>query len=503
MSSPAAQAKTVQLTGPFDSLREYTAAIEARGGLLRIPEMDQDKYEATGFAYRMVEERGFDHAPPFLIERIKINGEWMDGPVLGNVFGGWTNEAMAFGVQSITDNQRDMYRAAFDQLSSMVRENEGWPRILPVTIPDQDAPCKQVIIREPDVDLSKFPWIRTNPGDAGAYITAGTVFAEDPELGRNVATYRCQIKGKNKIGVNTEVGQNAWNFLMGCKKRGQAVMPAAVVIGVDPITFAVGTSKLAALGEDELELSGGIRGKPVELVRCETSDVLVPAHAEIILEGEISVSEKEEEGPYGEVYGYMGLKKPSNFFMTIKTVTHRRNPWMVNSFAGITKLTMSLPQIVSNNLNYKKVIPNLVEFYRPIETLGVAILSIDKRFPGDGITAGQHIAAGDLFAKIIIVVDKDIDVHDKTQIYQALGTRWQPDPASLIIPQTRGFPLDPSAPQRWLTSKMIIDATRQWSTEGGPEKWPEVSREIIKKQSPETFDLVAQRWSEYWKDWQN
>jgi 4-hydroxy-3-polyprenylbenzoate decarboxylase len=199
----------------------------------------------------------------------------------------------------------------------------------------------------------------------------------------------------------------------------------------------------------------------------------------------------------------MGLKKPSNFFMTINTVTHRKKPWMINSFAGITKLTMSIPQIVANNQAYRKVIPNLVEFYRPIETLGVAVASIDKRFPADGMAAGQHIAAHDLFAKVIIVVDKDIDVHDKTQIFQAIGTRWQPDPASLIIPRAKGFPLDPSQPKRWLTSKIIIDATRQLGAEGGPEKWPDVSREILEKESPETFDLVARRWAEYWKDWRS
>jgi 4-hydroxy-3-polyprenylbenzoate decarboxylase len=501
MKSAAATPKPIQLTGPFDSLRDYLGALEARGSLLRIAEMDQDRYEATGFAYHMVEERGFDNAPPFLIEKIKINGNWVDGPVVGNTFGGWSSEALAFGVQNVNDDQRGMYRATFEHLKKIHEKNGGWPRILPTTIDAAAAPCKEVTMRGSDVDILKFPWIQTNPGDAGAYITAGTVFVEEPDLGRNVATYRCQIKGKNKIGVNTEVGQNAWNMLMRFKKRGQTTVPAAVAIGVDPITFAIGTSKLAALGEDELELSGGIRNRPVELVKCETSDLMVPAHAEIILEGEISVTEMEEEGPYGEVYGYIGLKKPSNFFMTVTAVTHRQNPIMVNSFAGITKLTMNLPQVVANNINYKKIIPNLVEFYRPIETLGVALLSIDKRFPGDGMTAGQHIAAGDLFAKIIIVVDKDIDVHDKTQIYQALGTRWQPDPASMLIPQTRGFPLDPSSPQRWLTSKIIIDATRQWPAEGGPENWPPASRELLQEKSPETFELVAQRWKDYWKDW--
>lgn len=258
---------------------------------------------------------------------------------------------------------------------------------------------------------------------------------------------------------------------------------------------------MAQLGEDELEIAGGLRGRPVEIVRCETSGVRVPAHAEIVLEGEISATETEEEGPYGEVYGYMGLKKPQNFFMDVKAITCRRSPWIVNAFAGITKLTMSLPQIVANNIAFRKIIPNLVEFYRPIETIGVAVLSIDKRFPGDGMTAGQHVAANDLFAKLVIVVDRDVDVRNKTEIFQAIGTRWQPHPASQLIPQTRGFPLDPSAPTRWMTSKMIVDATRQWPAEGGPEKPPRISREILEEMSPGTFELVASRWQEYWKDW--
>lgn len=487
--------------GPFDSLRDYLGAVEARGGLLRIPEMDQDRYEATGFAYRMVDELGFDDAPPFLIERVRSGGEWFDVPVIGNVFGGWENEALAFGVPLPSSGSVDAYRAAFEHLRAIHERHDGWPRIAPVEVHREPAPCKEVVATGDAVDLLRFPWIRTNPADAGAYITAGTVFVEDPELGRNVATYRCQVKGRNRIGVNMETGQNAWSMLKKYQRRGETTMPAAVVVGADPITFAVGTSKMARLGEDELEFAGGLRGRPVELVRCETSEVRVPAQAEIVIEGRISATETEEEGPYGEVYGFMGLQKPSNFFMEVDAITHRRSPWVVNAFAGVTKLTMSLPQIVANNIALKKTLPNLVEFYRPIETIGVAVLSIDKRFPGDGMAAGQHVAATDLFAKIIIVVDGDVDVRDKTRIFQALGTRWQPHPGSLLIPQTRGFPLDPSAPTRWVTSKMVIDATRQWPAEGGPEKSPRISREMLEELSPETSGLVAARWDEYWKNW--
>lgn len=500
MNKTAPLIQTKPHTGPFNSFRDYIAALESHGRLLRIGEMDQDRFEATGFAYRLIEEKGFHSAPAFLIDRIRIGGRWLEGPVLGNVFPGWVSEALAFGAPGVTADERAMYRATRDHLSTKLGADGSWTAIPPVTIGRGQAPVKELVATGNDVDLLKFPWIHTNPGDAGPYITAGTVFMEDPELGRNVATYRCQVKGPRRIGVNCEIGQHGWNFIQRAKQRGASMMPTAVVIGADPITFSIGTAKLTGLGEDELEVAGGLMGRPVELVKCETSDVLVPAHAEIVIEGEIPTGEGEEEGPYGEVYGYMGLRKPWNFFMNVRAITHRRTPWVINAFAGITKLTMSMPQAVANYVRYKKIIPNLVDLYRPVETVGVVLVSIDKKMAGDGMIAGQHLAAGEMFSKAIIVVDKDIDLHDKGQIFHALGTRWQPNPGSLLIPQTRGFPLDPSAPTRWVTSKMIIDATRQLPAEGGPERWPAVSRVIIEEQSPETFELVDRRWAEYWKN---
>jgi 4-hydroxy-3-polyprenylbenzoate decarboxylase len=489
-------------TGPFDSLRDYVAALDSHGRLLRIATMDQDRFEATGFAYRMIEELGYHAAPAFLIERVKTGGRWLDGPVLGNLYPGWLAEALAYGVPGATDGDRNLYRATREHLATRLGADGRWPRIQPRDVGRDGAPVKEVISLDADADLLQFPWLQTNPGDAGPYITAGTVFMEDPELGRNVATYRCQVKGARRLGVNCEIGQHGWNFIQRAKKRGESTLPAAVVIGVDPITFSIGTSKLAGLGEDELAIAGGLRGRPVDLVPCETSSVRVPALAELVIEGEIPTDHGEEEGPYGEVYGYMGLKKPWNFVMNVRAITHRHAPWLVNAFAGVTKLTMSMPQAVANFIHYKKLMPNLVDLYRPVETNGVVLVSIDKRLPGDGMIAGQHLAAGDMFSKAIIVVDKDIDLHNKDQIFHALGTRWQPSPGSLLIPQTKGFPLDPSAPTRWVTSKMVIDATRQLPAEGGPEKWPAVSRVLLNEQSPGTEALVNARWQEYWKDWQ-
>jgi 4-hydroxy-3-polyprenylbenzoate decarboxylase len=490
---------TAPLRGPFDSLRDYVAALEARGRLLRIAEMDGDRFEPTGFAYRLIEERGFHSAPAFLIERVRINGRWVQGPVLGNVFPGWDAEALAFGADDTGPDQAQARAAGRALLTELLDADGHWPTLAPVLIAPAAAPCKEHKEFDADVDLQRFAWLQTNPGDAGRYISAGSVFMEDPELGRNVGTYRCQVKGRNKIGVNTEIGQHAWNFLKRAREAGRSHVAAAVVIGADPITFAVGTSKMTQLGEDELDIAGGLRRRPVELVRCETSDVLVPAHAEIIIEGEIPTDVMEPEGPYGEVYGYMGLAKPENFFMNVRCITCRKQPLILNSFAGITKLTLSLPQNVTNYMRYRDQIPGLVDIYRPIETTGVTLLSIAKTGPGDGLAAGRVVAEGDLFGKAIIVVDADTDIHNFAQVFHALGTRWQPHPASELIESTKGFPLDPSQPQRWTTSKMIIDATRQLPEEGGPARWPEVSRVLLEQQSPATFELVAQRWAEYFK----
>ncbi len=491
------------MIGPFDSLREYVGALESRDLLIRIPKMDQDKYEATGFAYQLVKEFSYDLAPAFLIEKIKINNHWMDGPILGNLFGGWHAEALIYGVDALGCNQQAARQMTFQHLTNLFKDKKSWPKLSPVEIDSGQSPCKENVLIGKEVDILKFPWLHTNPADAGSYINAATIFIEDPDLGRNVATYRCQVKGKDKIGVNAEIGQNAWNFLMKMQKQGKKKAAIAVVNGVDPITFTLGASKLAKLGEDELEYVGGLRGKPVEMVKCETSEILVPAHSEIVLEGEIPLDALEEEGPYGEMYGFMGLKKDQNFFMNINAVTHRHNPWIVNSFAGVTKISPSILQTVINSIDYKESIPNLLDIYRPAESTGVLLARIDKEHAGEGMSAGRILAEKDFFGKVIIVVDKDVDVHDKAEIFQALGTRWQPYPAAEIVEETKGMPLDASAPKRFFTSKIIIDATRQFSDEGGPAIWPEISKVMLQELSPETFDLIETNWESYFSDWKS
>lgn len=489
------------LTGPFDSLRDYIAALEARGRLLRLKEMDQDRFEATAFVYRMIENLGYYESPAILIEKVKINGQWMDGPVIANLYGGLDTEAMAYGVEEITNNQEQMFRAVQQKVLSMAGDNGEWDRIKPVVVDRENAPCKECVVAEPDIDIFKYPWLKNNPGDAGQYINSGGVVLEDSKLGRNVGTYRCQVKSAKKVGVNPEPGQNGWKFLMGMKEQGRKVANAAIVLGTDPIVFSMSSTKVAGLGEDELEYAGGFKGRPVELVKCETSDIRVPANAEMVIEGEIPLDDDEAEGPYAEMYGYMGTAKPQNFYMNIKAITHRRDPWFVNVFTGVTKDRHVAPMEVTDFLRFRKLIPNLVAIHSPLWAVGVTVLSIDKKFPGEGIAAGEHVAAGRLVTKTVIVVDKDVDVLNFRSVLHAVGSRWQPHPASLTIPQITGMPssIDPSTPVSGITSKIVIDATRQWAAEGGPESWAAVSRTVLEEHCPEAFALVDRKWTEYFR----
>ncbi len=492
----------VQMTGPYDSFRDFIAALEARGRLIRIKEMDQDQFEATSFAYKLIEKYGYYEAPGFVIERIKIDGKWVEGPLFGNMYGAWDVDAMIFGVENVTNNYNAMYHAAIDKLKSKADRNGAWPLVPPTTTDAKNAPVKEVVITGKDVDITKFPWLHNNPADVGRYLNMGAVIIDDPELGRNVGTYRCQIKDKTKIGVNPEIGQDAWRMLMTARRQGRKTVPVAIALGVDPITFCFSATKACGPRQDELGLAGGMRGSPVELVKCETSDIMVPANAELIVEGEVPVGEDEPEGPYGEMYGYIGLEKPQNFFMNIKAITHRHKPWFPNDFTGAVRGAVMAPVDAMGFLRFKKMIYNLVALHTPTDAVGFIIISIDKTQPGDGITAGLQVAGNLNIAKITVVVDKDVDVYNFQEVMSAVGSRWQPHPASVIIEQTKGMRLDPSTRNRGMGSNIVIDATRQFPEEGGPDAYPPVNLTALTDGAPDAMKLVESKWDEYLKDWQ-
>jgi len=483
--------------GPYDSLREFVAAAEARGRVVRISEIDQDAYEFTGLMYRLIDRLGLEKAPVVIVDRVKIDGQWRDGPIVVNQYGRWEDEALVFGVEQVTSDQQAMFRATQEKLLTHLDSAGNWNTIPPVEWSGSGpAPCKEVILTGADIDITQFPWLKNNPADVGRYINMGAVFIEDPEAGANVGTYRCQVKGPARIGVNPSPGQHGWLILNAMRRRGDRTAPCSIALGVDPITFSTSATKMADFGEHELDLAGGLRGRPVEVVKSETSDIMVPAHAEMIVEGEIPLTEFEEEGPYAEMYGFLGAGEPQAFFMTIKAVTHRSQPWFQNSFTGLTLDMPKSPQLAGEFARYSRLIPNLRSIVTPKGANGITFVQIQKRFPGEGMAAGQAVASNPGLNKIVIVVDDDVDVLNPVAVLHAMGARWQPGAATAIIPRTQMMMPDPSRRELFLSSKIIIDATRQLPAEGGPEEWAPVSRQLIREALPELFRETDEKWRE-------
>ena len=225
----------------------------------------------------------------------------------------------------------------------------------------------------------------------------------------------------------------------------------------------------------------------------------MPAQAEFILEGDIS-TDMEKEGPYGEMMGYIG-KKTNTFSMNVKAITHRRSPWVYNLWPGMGGAYLTLPWDVEL-IRLKKMMPSLQKLYTPPETASVFIVCIDKRLPGEGIEMGMLILGYRMVGfskKMVIVVDKDIDPTDMSRVMHAMGTRWQPHPASLIVPHTFHIPIDPSIREMFLSSKIVIDATRQQPGEGGPDVYPEDNRTVMEEKAPEAFKLVEKNWGKYFQ----
>ena len=500
---PVAAAMSLQDAprAPFDTFRDYIRALEAHGLVFRVPRIDQDAYELTALTYRLIDEYGWYEAPCILAEEIKIDGEWVKGPVLTNHQGHWYAEAIVFGVDIAPDDGVGTYRKAMAHLEGLL-ENGEYPTIEPTEVSRDKALCKQVVLRDDEIDLTKFAFIQSNPADSRRYINTGSVFTDDPVIGKNFGTYRCELRGPRLIGVNSEINQTAWRTLNAARDRGEKVARVSIAVGQDPVIWVISGSRivnrLSKEKVDELAIAGGLRGKAVEVVRSETNDHMIPANAEMIIEGEIPLDETLPEGPFGEMYQYLGARRDENFFMRVTAVTHRRDPWILNMFTGVTRGYVTGPTAVLFNTGLKRLVPGLIELHSPVDTTGLTYVRIKKTKPGEGLEAGKKLAAIIPIFKIVVVVDEDIDVLDSGQVNMALGSRWQPYSASHIFDfgEARGMPLDPSTVERWRTSKIVIDATKQWPEEGGPEKYAELNRTLLEELAPESFTNVDAKWGD-------
>jgi 4-hydroxy-3-polyprenylbenzoate decarboxylase len=486
--------------GPFDDLRSWVRELDRRGLLLKVRDIDQDRYEGTALMYRLIDRFGMYFAPTLYMENVRINGVWHKGPIITNHFGHWDTECLTFGIEPVPGDHVRTYYKALARAEEYLKLGQGgaFPTAPFAEVSREQALCKQVVLTGDAIDITKFAFIQSNPADSAPYVNTGSVFTNDAELGKNFGTYRCEIKGPRMLGVNPEEGQGAYLAFMKARERGEKSVKISIALGQDPITWTVSGSKLNRAKADELEVVSAIRGRPLKVVRSETNDHLVPADSEMIIEGEVPLDQEfKPEGPFGEMYGYMGAKKAENFWMNITAITHRRNPWFVNQYTGVTRgfVTAPLEQISLSTL--KRFVPNIKMLHLPVEATGMCFVSIKKQKPGEALEIGKRIAQIVGIAKVVVVVDDDIEVLDRTQVMHTMGSRWQPHPASAIIPESRGMPLDPSLTKRPMTSKMVIDATRQWPEEGGPQVYQALNRTELERLAPEAFDIVEANWARH------
>ena len=509
-ATAAAKPQLAQSMAPFASMREYVSALEARNLLIRIPRMDQDAYEGTALMYRARDLYGMRGAPAFLAEEVRINGRWVKGPLLFNESGHGWGESIVYGLEPVDDgpvliNPFNSYRQARSHVEKLLAENDGeYATIDPVAVGAAQAPCKEVVLTGDDIDLTKFAFIQCNPHDAGRYINTGCVFTSHPKYGVNFGTYRCHLRGPREIGLLTSVGQTGYRHLMAARSRGEKIGRVSIVLTPDPYVWSVSGSKMSYGRDgvvDELSIASGLAGRPIEVVKSETNDIMIPAHAEMVIEGEVPLDDLRPEGPYGEMVGYMGQRFAEAPWMRITAVTHRRNPWLMNNFTGVQAGTPMAARHARPYYLLKKKMPEIVDWFPDTRSVGTTYVSIKKTRPGQGLKVAKEIVENDYFSKIVAVVDEDIDVMDQREILMAIGSRWQPTGNHQVYESLAALPIDPSIVKPGKSSKIAIDATIQWPEEGGPENFAALNRATLNKGAPDAFGIMDDKYGDTLLNW--
>jgi UbiD family decarboxylase len=319
------------------------------------------------------------------------------------------------------------------------------------------GPVKEIVLRGDAVDLGALPQIIHHEGDAGVFLTSAISFAKDPTAETwNCAYNRLMLKGRDTTSIHLTLGKHLWEFARLAEARNEA-LPVAFAIGVHP-AIALGALAIGSVDEDERGIMGALLGEALELVKCETSDVLVPAHAEMVIEAEILPHQRTSEGPFGEFTGY-SLGERQREVVKVRAITHRRDAFFQDiAVAHLDHLLLSTIPIEANLYRAVRAMVPSVKAVR-VPAPFTCYVSIEQRIPGQAKNAILAVLGSDLYMKRVVVVDQDVDVFDDRQINWAIATRSQPDRDLLIVSHARGSDLDPSTREDGYSGKWGIDAT--------------------------------------------
>lgn len=434
-------------------LRAFIAAVETAqpDGIVHIDRpVNPADFEVTAILQQLEDAGRFPMA--VFHQPLNLFGEVSRFPLITNVFAQRERCALALGLPTS--------KAKFDLSLEYGRREQQ--RIAPTVIPRSEAPVKEVVEVGEQVDLRSLPIVRHHHMDPAPYIDM-TPIMRDPDTGAyNAAYLRMMYKGPRKLGLHMSPRHN-WQITRKYEERNLPT-PVAVVVAHHP-AFFLGTLNVAPFGDDDYEVIGAIAGESLRLTPSETwgEDFLVPADADIIIEGFIPPNVREVEGPFGEFPGTYGPQR-LRWVIEVTAVTHRRNAYYQDVFVGHPDdwIQGGLPKEARIYNRIKGVVPTVTAVHLPVS--GVCRLhcnvSIDKRVDGESKQAALIVLGEVDMIKHVFVVDADVDVFDDRQVLWAVATRVQADQAIDIIKNVKGNTLDPSQTDPIMTTKMIVDATK-------------------------------------------
>ena len=482
----------------YNSLRDFLARLESEGELIRIKEKVSPILEITEITDRICKSGNGGKA--ILFENTDDSGI----PVLINAFGSKKRIAMALGVDNVEDIANDIQELIeLKPPQNLIEKLKFLPRLFeishyPPKVITGKAPCHEVVLTGDEIDLFKFPILKCWPLDGGRFITLPVVFTKSlKERKRNVGMYRMQVYDKKTTGMHWHIHKDGASHYDEYKKAGKR-MEVAVAIGTDPVVTYSATAPLP-YGVDELLFAGMIRKRGVELVKCKTIDMEVPATAEIVLEGYVEPNELREEGPFGDHTGYYSLKGDYPVFH-VTAITHRKNPIyfttivgkppMEDCYMGKATERIFLPMLKSLN-------PEIVDMDLPWEGVfhNCVIVSMKKRYPMHARKLMTSLwGSGQMsFSKMLLTVDEAINVHDYREVASTLLNNVDIERDIYITEGTLDV-LDHSSPNYIYGSKIGVDATERIEGEDKRKEvrvsgqWSIVSGQL-KEKIPDIIDI--------------
>jgi len=481
----------------YADLNAFIEDLERRKELARIGEPVDPHLEIAAVADRVSKSPG--GGPALVFER----PTGYDVPVAINMFGSLRRTCLALGVEKLDDLAAQIEELASPKLPSGIFDAMKMLPLLgrlkdaaPKTV--SDGACQEVVLENGTLD--ELPVLTCWPEDGGRYITWPLVFTRDPETGlRNIGTYRMQIYDGRTTGMHWQRHKGGAQHHRVAERLGRR-LEVAVAIGPDPVLSYCATAPMPE-GLDELMLAGVLGRRRVELVKCRTVDLEVPASAQYVLEGYVEPGERRTEGPFGDHTGFYSLADQFPVFH-LTCLTRRKKPIYHTTVVGIPPMEDYYVGLASERIFLpliKKTLPEIVDMHFPAAGIfhNIVLISIDKRYPGHARKIMHAVwGLGQLmFSKCVIVVDKDVDVQNEAEVAWIVGTHFD---AARDVEITKGpvDDLDDAALMPAFGGKMGIDATRKWPSEGFTREWPKrlTTTEAAGRRAAEIWGRIGQGW---------